>query len=127
MARSKNSNNRQRDASLPSLAPLLAFPVRPFTPLPLPSLPPVLTEVEDRRSFNPLGPARPAAASHRTASRTVSVTGRPIYALNFHDPQRVALCVRRKRRRQVLFALKKTRKGSYGKKHRNFWSRIGCK
>lgn len=96
---------------------------------------------EDRRSFHPAGPYRPAFSLPRSAARVVGSTGITRSALNgakartlsphtltFQAPDRVVLCVRRKRRKEVLFA-----KGVGGSKkrqrkpRRNYWSSISCK
>lgn len=41
-------------------------------------------------------------------------------------PQRVALCVRRKERRETLFALGRTGSGARSRKHRNIFSDVRC-
>lgn len=48
-------------------------------------------------------------------------------ALKFAEPGNVSVCVRRRTRRQVLHALKRTRKGAGSKRRRlNSYSRIHC-
>lgn len=45
----------------------------------------------------------------------------------FDDPARVVICKRRQRRREIMFALKKTGKGSGAKKRRiNERSKVRC-
>lgn len=108
----------------------------------LSSRPVNLTLFEDRRSFHPAGPSRPAFSLPRSAAvvrvpsppRTrTSVDGAKartpkLYQLQFAVPAKVALCVRRKRRKEVLHA-----KGIAGSKkrmrspRRNYWSSISCK
>lgn len=113
------SRRRRRDASSPSLT---------VTRLPSASLPLVsrsfdlsapLSEVEDRRTYHPLGPNRPARYSTgTTASYTLKDrkhakphrlrnpfgASQTRAAVAFADPSHVAVCVRRKTRREVIFA-----------------------
>lgn len=106
--------------------------------LPWTSRPVNLSLFQDLRTWHPEGPARPAFAKPRSAARIVVSRGRqdrarrmgesPHPGLSFAAPDKVVLCVRRKRRKQVLFAKKKTGKGSRAKKRRrNYWSSISCK
>lgn len=44
----------------------------------------------------------------------------------FEAPKKLLLCIRRARRRAVLFAFNKTRKGAGSRKRRNQWSDIKC-
>lgn len=124
-----------------------------FTPKPLSIARPVglpalssrpvnLSLFEDRRVFHPLGPARPVFSLPKSAA-VVRVPGPPrtrtnlngakartpkLYQLQFSVPTKVALCVRRKRRKEILHA-----KGVAGSKkrmrspRRNYWSSISCK
>jgi len=49
------------------------------------------------------------------------------YKLAFQKPKGVTLCVRRQRRRETLFALKRTGKGSRAPhRRRNEWSSVKC-
>lgn len=92
-----------------------------------------LSEVEDRRLFVPPGvshtprlagsrPARVRIPAGEKAGRK-SALGR----VGFSFPQFVIRCVRRKIRREVLFGLKRTRKGSRaGRRRRDFWSGVHC-
>lgn len=90
-----------------------------------------LSLIEDRRQFHPLGPFRPASAPRRALSRVViknpSVPFRRPDVFGFAVPQKVALCVRRQERREVLFAKRKTGAGARSPKRRNYWSSISCK
>lgn len=47
-------------------------------------------------------------------------------AESFSAPRSVMICVRRKSRREVLFALRKTGKGARSRKRRNEWSNVKC-
>lgn len=46
--------------------------------------------------------------------------------LRFAVPEKVSICVRRKSRREVLFALRRTGKGSKSKRHRTVFSSYEC-
>lgn len=130
---------RKRDNQTPSsLTSLLSPPPRPLSPLPLPTINTVLTEIEDNRRFNPdpwpmttLG----TPASVRVSQRGVNLRGnlRKLHAgtkspLLFSGPKGVIKCVRRKSRREVLFAFNKQRKRGQngGRYRRNSWSKIKC-
>lgn len=90
-----------------------------------------LSLLEDRRLYHPLGPFRPARSLPTRAARVVvrnrtSSFRRPD-VFGFAIPNRVAICVRRAQRREVLFAKRKMRSGAGGSKRRNFWSSISCR
>lgn len=52
---------------------------------------------------------------------------RPGGALVFHEPQFLPVCVKRHQRREVLHALRRTKKGSGSPRRRfNYWSKIKC-
>ena len=97
---------------------------------PLPSLSVVLREFEDRRTFHPLGRAlRPALSFPRAAARlVVKPSFRSLSArVGFEVPSRVAVCIRRKQRKEVIHALKLTGKGAGARfRRRNIWSGIVC-
>lgn len=125
-------SRRQRDLSISpnrSLTELLHIPLRPppvLIPVHIPSRPVVLA-TGDRRRYRPDASTRPPHALTASAARVVARPD-PSHpgALAFKHPPHVAICVRRKQRREVLFALKKTRKGAGAKRKRNFWSDISC-
>lgn len=83
-----------------------------------------LGEVEDRRQYHPLGKFRPVRSIHeRSAARLFD---RPPIA--FARPSHLPVCIRRKRRKEVIFALKKAGKGArQRKRRRNETSDISCK
>lgn len=92
-----------------------------------------LREVEDRRTYHPLEDFRPARNVLGALAGPVRVTpknkSKPFLAhgLSFSAPKTVALCVRRKRRKEVLFAKNKTRAGAKSRRRRRNWfSAIGC-
>lgn len=62
-------------------------------------------------------PSRPRLYQSRAFLREVQ---------SFEDPRRVMICVRRKSRREVLFAIRKTGKGARSRKRRNEWSNVRC-
>lgn len=113
---SNNANRRLiRDYSIPRLTPLIA--------------------IEDRRTFHPEQAARPArsflSAKHRLVASSTPAARRefkPPVGVSFHAPERVLICVRRERRRQVIFALGKAGGGGAKRRHvkRNYYSEIGC-
>lgn len=132
MARSKSSKRSERDpleiAIGPMLGPLSPSPlVSPLLPSPL-----VLSEIEDGRQFHPEFDSRPALTIGGSPTRTVA-RGKPArlfnvsHRLGFDQPVHVVRCVRRKQRREVLFAKRRTRKGSGARRHRNQWSNVHCK
>lgn len=86
---------------------------------------------QDGRSYHPLGRYRPIAASPRSAARIVVKNPRAPFripdVLGFAVPKHVHKCVQRKERREVLFAKRKTGKGSRSPKKRNMWSAISCR
>lgn len=123
-----------------------AMPSAIASGLPLPSLPfnsvvrSPLVEVEDHRLWYPDWdiPARTLrrsragiilARSQRSRSRASSSEGPrswelPPPILAFSAPKFVAVCVRRKRRREVLLALGRAGRNRRGR--RNQWSSIRC-
>lgn len=101
--------------------PALTYTIRPAN---------LLQAIEDRREFHPEQAARPARSfSRSTHSLAVPPQrgGRLPIGVTFHNPTKVLVCVRRKSRREVLFALQKTGKGSaLGKRRRSHYSEIQC-
>lgn len=127
MARKKHTNGQRDFSNTQSLDTLLSVQLRPppvLIPLPAVAIGDLLP-VEDRRTFQPDRSTRPPRSTRPGASRTVA-DPRSATRLRFADPAAVAICARRARRREVLFALRKTRKGSRSPKRRNFWSIVGC-
>lgn len=90
-----------------------------------------LTPFEDRRLATLQHPPRvnwPKAIRYRGASpaQLQEVRRGPNLVIAFQAPKQVTLCVRRRRRREVLFAIRKTRVGVNSPKHRNQWSKVKC-
>lgn len=88
----------------------------------------------DRRFFNP-NKVWHAASTTRKAAKLVTKgphfknpfkTGLS-HQLQFNIPKQVALCIRRRMRKEIMHALKinKSKAGS-GRKHRNKYSSVGC-
>lgn len=133
MAKSKSKSRPQRVANVNATRPRVLAVVRsPVVSLPPRPVLPVLA-VEDRRQWHP-APFRPAAALQRSAARVVAK--QPAHKwqpaqtkaiLAFADPDKVSICARRSRRREVLFALKRTAKGSGSRRRRNEFSKISCR
>lgn len=93
--------------------------------------------VDDRRLFHP-DPYRapvaygfpkrvrftiPLPAPYKKARKFVN---RIPSLIGFDAPQRVIRCIRRKVRKEVMFATKSTGKGSRAPKRRNYWSDVKC-
>lgn len=88
-----------------------------------------LLAIEDRRTFHPARMFRaPLSVSRRAFAKVVARPNRALHreTFSFAVPQKVALCVRRKERREVLHALKRTRSGGGRSKRRNAWSAVKC-
>ena len=92
-----------------------------------------ILQLEDRRQWHPSRTLRPrplpvTVGSMRRTDRLISA-GPTLKSLNFEKPSNVAVCVRRKQRKEIMHALRATGKGasSRKKKRRNYWSSIGCR
>lgn len=81
----------------------------------------LLRSIEDRRTFYPERALRPASLfsqpRHRLQVSPGSNFKLPV-GVSFEDPRRVLICVRRKQRREVLHALKRTGRGAGKRRHR---------
>lgn len=136
---SRRSRRRRSTDRTDAIASQIANP-RLFRPTPLivTRLPPVhRAEVEDRRTHHPLGFFRPARMITGHPSHLVAKPGPAKFrraslqvpkAIAFEAPKKTLICVRRKQRKEVLHALKKTGKGG-GKRRRprrNWYSAISC-
>lgn len=82
----------------------------------------------DRRVFHPARAFRPVVGARGKVSRVQARVGRGLGALSYHfnAPSRVMACVRRKDRREVLFALGRTGRGARSPKRRNVLSNVRC-
>lgn len=132
---------RKRDTTVSTSTPdtsltTLLSPARSVSPIKLRELPisryDLATEtieiLGDDRQYHPLGPARP----QQRATGQVATLRRTYNSLNhkigFNTPDNVFRCIRRKSRREVLFAFNKQRKRGQGggKYKRNYWSQFKC-
>lgn len=116
------------------------YPIARPLPAPLPRLSrlslhePILA-LEDRRTWHPLPFSRPVMALERLAARLVpAVRNRPFKpplwsGVRFAVPHKVALCVRRNRRKEVLHAKRIAGSGAsrFKRRHRNAFSEVSCK
>lgn len=100
--------------------------------VPLPSLLPDLRLLEDRREFYPER-RRPARGLFSDSADVVVATPRRRsdmsvpFRLAFRRAPEVAICVRRKQRREVMFAYNRTGKGSRSfRRRRNEYSDVRC-
>lgn len=106
---------------------------RSFQPLsPFFSSPP-LTLFEDRRTFHPGRATRPAFSFNKAASRLV--VGAPSFRndlsarVGFAVPSKVAVCIRRKDRKEVLHAFNFYGRGAGGvsrRRRRSRFSDVDC-
>lgn len=102
---------------------------------------PVRVLSDDRRGFHPDRYYRPLFSPvvrdrdvveyprHKRASVRASKAWShfDVGAIGVRNPRSVSLCVRRHRRREVLFAKRKTGKGSRRRqRRRNYWSDVKC-
>lgn len=127
----RRSRNRQR-RDVPTIAnPILSrLPLPQWYPRPISNL----RVIEDRRTFHPDFVPRtfsrsPAKIQVRNAPRNQKIqtppTPRPHYS--FNAPDRVLVCVRRQRRKEVLFAKRHAGKSGQRKPRFNQFSNISCK
>lgn len=88
---------------------------------------PDLREWEDGRTFHPDGVFRPAGVRRSRFARQLFATDSAYsrQAVAFAVPKQVAVCVRRKQRREVLFA-KRRMKGRGGTRRYTERSHIKC-
>lgn len=94
----------------------------------------LLSSIDDLRSFDFEPDTRPARLFTGVPA-SVSVTSTPTksrppnkvpYQIAFNAPRETLVCVRRKRRKEVLHAFKKTGKGGQRKPRRSQWSDTKC-
>lgn len=90
-----------------------------------------LRMLEDRRTFDPRGVLRPPSSfigKARVVARKATHPTWPGIGLKFDIPRPIAICIRRKERKEVLFAKRKAgRGGSRKPPRRSFWSGVSCK
>lgn len=133
---SKKSSSKGGRVSFPNANTRIAPPPFRVTPT-------NLQIFEDRRVFHPLNTfANPITIGPRDSARVVvrdlnKARKQPGYKtprqtkgiLTFAAPDKVVLCVRRQRRKEVLHAIRKTGSGAGRQKKpkRNYWSKISCR
>lgn len=104
---------------------------------PVPKLSKTLTLLpqSDLRVYHPQRPLfRPLAATRRSVTQieakqyqATRLNRQTKATLVFNGPESIPLCVRRRRRKQVLHAKGVAGSKNLKKPHRNFWSAISCK
>lgn len=137
MSRSRNRyQNRTRDVTtsiatqrvryIPLNLPLSLL-LRPLARFNAPST--VLRAYEDRRTWHPVAP-RPARSFSGPTRLQITPTNRhsayPSPSIQFQAPERVLVCVRRHRRREVLFARNKAGRSGQRPPRRTWWSAVHC-
>lgn len=123
--RSDRSFRDERDTFAISNRRLL-LPLLDLTTITPPDL---LRSIEDRRTFYPERATRPASSFSRPRHRLEVSPGYNIlpFGVRFEEPRKVLVCVRRKQRREVLFAMKRTGKGGGKRRHkRGPYSDVRC-
>lgn len=137
MARGNSSRGNAKTNDL-SLATLLTPKIRHYVPAPVRPLvirtPKNLRLILDRRAYHPEPRfMRPPGAVERKAARlNTDNLGRSVrdqmMRVRFAMPDKVAICLRRKARREVLHALDLTRRSGKGgaKRRRNTYSSVRC-
>jgi len=86
-----------------------------------------LTLVEDRRQWHPEGPNRDARSFSRFRSGLTALKYGAISTVAFRGSPSVLACVRRKARRNVLFAKRKTGRVGQKRPRFNWLSKISCR
>lgn len=130
MARRGSRRPEERDNTIIARSPALPFPAPIFpaptwlSPLPEPDI------VFDDRQFHPERDYRPQRnISGRRARLHIPPAhrvGRTLsHRVTFDDPK-IMMCVRRKTRREVLHALRRTHKGSGSARRRTWRSDYSC-
>lgn len=125
----KKRNRGGRDVSTSIASGTLPRPIRPLRPLTIttPLTASSLMELEDRRRFRPDRSIRAPASLQRKDTRLViSQTAAGMQRVAFADPGKVAMCVRRKIRKEVLHATRVAGKSGIKARRRNFWSDVKC-
>lgn len=97
----------------------------------------LLSLIEDRRLYDPSHDYRRARGLSRLDQSVVVAKPRSRVVgsrrgfvgdvFSFKDAKRVAVCLRRKERREVMFAKRKTGKGSRAPRRRNYYSSVSCR
>jgi len=131
----KTSKSRSVNVSKSSLAPLLRT-----TKITKPFLTPVTQNILaqlDRRQFKPDISVRAPGPVKRSQARLTVGGGHKVrgqvspsslsHRVGFAVPNKIAICVRRKQRKEIMHALKHSgKRGGQGKHRRNIWSDVTC-
>lgn len=120
----RDDNSIATDTVLPSLSSFLSSP-----------LPETVLEVEDRRLWHPepdlvqgLSKLAPTVVAKPAKARPGGRTGPSPDVFKFAVPEKVAVCVRRKQRREVIFAKGRAGKGAKARyRRRNDRSNVSCR
>lgn len=150
MAR-RGKKNRTRDTFDISNAPALRFEKRPVAHRGSPKSDfseSDILKMDDRRRYHPEGGRRPTNSIRRESRHLIAVPNRsnptktkpyrtfsysqtvfnePPARVSYKIPSEVTVCVRRSRRRQVMFAKNKAGKAGQKKPHWNSLSRTQCR
>lgn len=125
---------RRTRSSLPSLGSVLRPVRRSFYPVVSPlqgisrfDVSAFVRSLEDRRRFRFDMFSAPSSVT-RGASRLILSPTKPGLkaGLSFSVPKHVSLCVRRKQRREVMFATGRSGGGPRRRPKFNHWSRVSC-
>ena len=114
-----------------------ARPSTPLARLQRTDLAQVLRQIEDRRLHHPerfdrpalnfRGMPAPVVVGRSSAKRSTKPVTWPSHVIRFEVPKDVLTCVRRSRRRQVMFATKKTGAGAKSPRRFSWRSKLSCK
>lgn len=134
MSRKSRKRERRDSAEIHHRSLTVRLLSRPSAPI-LPDVTHDLRPFEDRRTYHPLGVFRPARVigghpvQPLVPSKPAKQRSRAFLAhgLAFPNPKRVLICVRRKSRREVLFAKNLHRRGAGARKRRRtYYSEVKC-
>lgn len=142
MGRSRSRNNRRDSRTRDTFD--IARQRRRFDPDSLTVWPSRLTDIEDRRFWYPEAYTRPVLTNTGLRHRLRAVTTRsvpmksnyrfvqknfsaPPAQIGFVRPESMTICERRKRRRETLFARRKTGRGGQKKPIWNEYSYVHCR
>lgn len=125
MARKSRSNRRSAHTPVVASPEPLPGLLRPITPQPVITVP--LVE-RDERLYTPIRPLPPRGPGGSPTRLTVRRTGSFSRArIRFANPEAVDICRKRKDRREIMFALRKTGKGAKQRRRKQkHYSGIAC-
>jgi len=130
VARRNSTDGGRGNFSPTANGTLPRYSIRPLSVATLASVSPLdqtLRELEDRRYYQPDRSVRaPASLKRGHAKIATHITEKNLRRVAFANPRYVAMCVRRKIRREVLHALKVAGGKGMRKPRRNYWSDVSC-